>query len=161
MVEGAIACSVTGGLLIRVVSTYGVGGFAMIEARDSGESLIAGGAEIAGGADTDIRPVEGWARGDTDADAETGVGEVGEEAGARLSLLETARGIGTGKEDGELGCGFCRSPGVTCVVEATVLILVACPVEGGIKTDSDSNFGTSKRTGDDGGAGGGNGFSLI
>ena len=133
----------------------------MIEARDSGESSIAGGAEIAGGADTDIRPVEKWARGDTDAGAETGIGEDGEEAGVRLSLFETARGIGTGKEAGGLGCGFCRSPGVACVVGATVLILVACPVEGGIKADSDSNFGISKRTGDDGGAGGGSGFSLI
>jgi hypothetical protein len=133
----------------------------MIEARDSGESSTAGGAEIAGGADTDIRPVEGWTRGDTDADAETGVGEEGEEAGARLSLFETARGIGTGKEDGGLGCGFCRSPGVACVMGATVLILVVYPVEGGIKADNDSNFGTSKRTGEDGGAGGGNGFSLI
>ena len=160
MEGGAVACSVAGGLLIRVVSTYGVGGFAMIEARDSGESLIAGGATIAGGADTDIRPVEGWARGDTDAEAETGVGEAGEEAGARLSLFETARGIGTGKEDGGLGCGFCRSPEVACVVGATALILVACPLKGGIKADSDSNFGISKGAGD-GGAGGGNGFSLT
>jgi hypothetical protein len=142
-------------MLIRVVSTYGVGGFAMIEARDSGES------SIAGGADTDIRPVEGWVGGDTDADAGTGVLEDGAEACARFSLFGTARGIGTGREEpAALVCDFRFSLGVACVVGAA-LVVFACPLEGGIKADSDSNFGTSKKTGDDGGAGGGSGFSMA
>jgi hypothetical protein len=41
-------------------ATYGVGGFAMIEARDSGES------SRAGGADTEIRFVVGRTDGDKD-----------------------------------------------------------------------------------------------
>jgi hypothetical protein len=138
---------------MRVVSTYGVGGFAMIEARDSGES---------GGADTDIRPVEGWVGGDRDADAGTGVLEDGAETWARFSLFGTARGIGTGREEpGGLVCDFRFSLGVACVVGAAALVVFACPLEGGIKADSDSNFGTSKKTGDDGGAGGGSGFSIT
>jgi hypothetical protein len=83
---------------MRVGSTYGVGGFAMIEARESGES------SIAGGADTDTRPVEGWVGDDTGADAGMGLAEGGEEAVGRLSPFKTVPGIGTGKEDGGLDC---------------------------------------------------------
>lgn len=73
----------------------------MIEARESGES------SIAGGADTDTRPVEGgWVGEDTGADAGTGLAEGGEEAVARFSLFETVRGIGTGREDGGVDCSF-------------------------------------------------------
>jgi len=86
---GAGTCTGTGGLLIRVGSTYGVGGFAMIEARDNGES------SIAGGADTDTRLFVGPVGGDRDAEG-AGVADVGKERGARFSLFETARGIGTG-----------------------------------------------------------------
>lgn len=42
-----------------------------------------------------------------------------------------------------------------------MLVVAAAPLRGGIKADSDSNFGTSKKTGLDGGTGGGSGFSLI
>jgi len=68
----------------------------MIEARESGES------SIAGGADMDTRSVEGWVGEDTgaDADAGTGLAGGGVEAVARFSIFETGRGIGTGKEDG-------------------------------------------------------------
>lgn len=55
---GAVARALTGGLLIRVGSTYGVGGFAMIEARDNGES------SMAGGANTDIRSIGGSVGGE-------------------------------------------------------------------------------------------------
>ena len=85
---------------MRVGSTYGVGGFAMIEARESGES------SIAGGADTDTRPVEGWVDENTGADAGTGLAEVGEEAVARFSLFGTVRGIGTGREELGVECNF-------------------------------------------------------
>jgi hypothetical protein len=71
----------------------------MIEARESGES------SIAGGADTDTRPVEGWAGEDTGADAGTGLVEGGE-AVARFSPFETVRGIGTGREDGGMDRSF-------------------------------------------------------
>jgi hypothetical protein len=138
MEGGAVACSITGGLLIRVVSTYGVGGFAMIEARDSGES------SIAGGADADIRPVEGWVGGVRDAGTGAGAAEDGAEAWARFSLFGTARGIGTGRDEVGLVCDFRLSPGVACVVGTAALVVLACPLEGGIKADSDSNFGTSK-----------------
>ena len=79
---------------------YGVGGFAMIEARESGES------SIAGGADTDTRPVEGGFGADTGADAGTGLADGGEEAVARFSPFETGRGIGTGREDGGVDRNF-------------------------------------------------------
>jgi hypothetical protein len=79
---------------------YGVGGFAMIEARKSGES------SIAGGADTDTRPAGGWVDGDTGADTGTGLAESGKEAVARFSPFDTGRGIGTGREDGEVDCNF-------------------------------------------------------
>jgi|SRR5216684_288934 len=152
----SVVCSFTGGLLIQVGSTYGVGGFAMIEARESGES------SIAGGADTENRPVVGWVGGDTGTDAGTGLAEDGEEAVARFSPFGPARGIGTGREDGRVGCNFCpSSPGVARVVRDAGLVLVVAPLGGCIKADSDSNFGTSKKTGDDGGTGGGSGFSLA
>ena len=54
--------------------------------RESEES------SIAGGADMDIRPVEGGFGEDTGADAGTGLAEGGEEAVARFSLYETGRG---------------------------------------------------------------------
>lgn len=59
-IVGALFCAVEGGLYMREGSTYGVGGFAMIEARDNGES------SRAGGADTEIRFVEGRKDGDKD-----------------------------------------------------------------------------------------------
>ena len=72
----------------------------MIEARESGES------SIAGGADTDTRPVGGWVGEDTGADAGTGLAESGEGAVVRFSPFETVRGIGTGREDGGVDCNF-------------------------------------------------------
>jgi hypothetical protein len=45
-------------------------------------------------------------------------------------------------------------------VGAAGLLVVAAPLGGAIKADSDSNFGTSKKTGVDGGTGGGSGLSL-
>ncbi len=128
----------------------------MIEARESGES------SIAGGADMDIRPVERWGDGgNTGADAGTGLAEGGDEAVARFSLFEMARGIGTGREDVGVDCNFLPpSPRVAYVVEVVGLVVIVAPLDGGIKADSDSNLGTSRKTGVGGGTGGGNGFSL-
>jgi hypothetical protein len=141
---------------MRVGSTYGVGGFAMIEARESGES------SIAGGADTDTRPVGGYVGEDTGADTGTGLAEDGKEAVARFSPFDTGRGIGTGKEVGGVDCNFLTpSPGAAREVVATELVIVAAPFGADIKADSDSNFGTSNKTGLEGGTGGGSGLSLF
>jgi len=105
-------CTDTGGLLIRVGSTYGVGGFAMIEARDNGES------SMAGGADTDTRLVVGPVGGGDRYAEGAGVAEVGAERGARFSPFETARGIGTGWEEGNVDCTLYPSPELARVIGA-------------------------------------------
>jgi hypothetical protein len=180
----------------------------MIEARDNGESSMAG-----GGTNTDIWPVEGWVGGDRGAGVGTGVAEGWETAEVRFSFFETARGIGTGREDGvdrdfppssfkvvwvtgadalvvgmpleydteidgdssfwtgkeDGGVGWYFRPsfegvrvtGADGLVVLVVVAVVAGPLVGDIKADRDSNIGMSKKRGDDGGAGVGNGFSIL
>ena len=160
-------------------STYGVGGFAMIEARDNGESSRAGGADteiwlVKGrtGGDKDIeagagggKDVEaGGAGGDEGVEAAgTGVAEGCEEREVRLSVFVGARGIGTGEEVGEVDCDLRLSPEVARVIGGGARAVVANPLVTGIGIDSDSNFGISKRTGGEGegGTGGGNGLSTT
>ena len=162
---------------MREGSTYGVGGFAIIEARDNGES------SRAGGADTEIRLVGGKTGGDEDVEAGAGggkdveaggacgdkveagtcVAEGGEEREVRLSFFVATRGIGTGEEDGGVDCDFRLSPEVARVTGDGGLAVIATPLVPGIGIDSRSNFGISNRTGGEGegGTGGGNGFSKT
>jgi len=150
----------------------------MIEARDNGES------SRAGGADTEIRLVEGrrggnkeveagagggkeveagGAGGDREVEAGTDVGEGCEERELRLSVFVAARGIGTGEEDGEVDCDLRLSPEVARVTGGGALAVIANPLVTGIEIDSDSNFGISNKTGGEGegGTGGGNGLSTT
>jgi len=85
----------------------------MIEARDNGES------SMTGGADTDTRLFVGPVGGDRDAEGAGGA-DAGEERGARFSLFETARGIGTGRDDGGIDCTFCTSPDLARAIGADV-----------------------------------------
>ena len=140
---------------MRLGSTYGVGGFAMIEARDNGES------SSAGGTDTNTRSVGGRMGGSNGADAGAGVAEGGEVRGVRFSFFGAAGGIVMGMEDGGKGCGACLSLEVARVMGADALDVAASPLEIGIENLSDSNFGISNKTGGDVGTEGGNGFSLF
>lgn len=163
---------------MREGSTYGVGGFAMIEARDNGESSRAGGADTeiwfargrmggnkdveagaGGGKDVEAR----GAGGELDEETGAGIAEGGEEREVRLSFLGAVRGIGTGEEDGGVDCDFRLSPEVARATGDGALAVVVNPLATGIGIDSESNFGISKKTGGDGegGAGGGNGFSTT
>lgn len=123
---------------MAVGSAYGVGGFAMIEARDNGES------SRAGGADTDIRSVEGRMGGDEAMETGTCVVE-GEEREERFSLFGAPCGIEMGKEVGGVDCDTRLSPGLARVTGTDgPVVVVATPLKPGIASDSDSNFGISK-----------------
>lgn len=140
---------------MRLGSTYGVGGFAMIEARDNGES------SSAGGTDTDTRSVGRRMGGSNGADDVAGVAKGGEVRGVRFSFLGAAGGIRMGIEDGWEGCDVCLSPEVARVTGTDALVVVASPLEIGIENLSDSNFGISNKRGGDVGTEGGNDFSLL
>jgi hypothetical protein len=138
---------------MRLGSTYGVGGLAMIEARDNGES------SSAGGTDTDTPLGGGRMGGGNGAGAGAGVAEGGEVREGRFSFFGEAGSIGMGIEDGGEGCDIHLSPEVARVT-GTAAAAAASPLEIGIENLSDSKFGISKKTGDDG-IEGDNGFSLL
>ncbi len=74
------------------------------------------------------------------------VGDVGvavdddeEEGGARFSLLDAARGTGTGAEDGGGGCGF--GPSSTKFTRVIGIYGIARGTDGGDKVEGDSTNG--------------------
>jgi len=84
----------------------------------------------------------------------------GEEREERFSLFGGAWGIEMGKEVWGVDCDIRLSPGVARVTGIDGPVVVATPLKPGIASDSDSNFGISKKTGPDGGTGGRNGFPI-
>jgi hypothetical protein len=138
---------------MRLGSTYGVGGLAMIEARDKGES------SSAGGTDTETPLGGGRMGGGNGAEAGAGVAEGAEVREVRFSFFGETGDIGMGIKDG-WGCDVRLSPEVARVTGTAAVAVVASPLEIGIENLSDSNFGISKKTGDDG-IEGDDGFSLL
>jgi hypothetical protein len=106
---------------MRLGSTYGVGGLAMIEARDNGES------SSAGGTDTETPLGGGRMGGGNGAEAGAGVAEGGEVREVRFSFLGEAGGIGIGIEDGGESCGVRLSPEVARVTGTAAAAVVASP----------------------------------
>ena len=98
--------------------------------------------------------------GDEAIETGTCVIEDGEEREVRFSLFGAACGIEMGKEGGGADCGIRLSPGVARVTGTDGPVVVATLLKPGIASDSDSNFGISKKAGLDGGTGGRNGFSI-
>jgi hypothetical protein len=96
-----------------------------------------------------------------DGAIETGTcgAEDGEEREERFSLFGAPCGIEMGKEVGGVDCDTRLSPGVARVTGTDGPVVVATLLKPAIASDSDSNFGISKKTGLDGGTGGRNGFS--